>query len=62
MATMDSAKPGGCSWAEPPVREINAAWDEIVRAFSLWEKVPEGRMRGGTSVFFRMFMTCTEVP
>src|SRR5258707_11535410 len=36
----------------PALRATLSRWerDGVARAFSLWEKVPEGRMRGGTYV------------
>jgi hypothetical protein len=33
-----------------------------VSAFSLWEKVLDGRMRGGAYIFLQMFMAGAEVP
>src|SRR5258707_15371321 len=47
----------------PALRASLSRWerDGVVRAFSLWEKVPEGRMRGGTNVSCVRFMTCAEL-
>ncbi len=48
----------------PALRATLSRWerDGVARAFSLWEKVPGGRMRGGAYLSLVMFMTREEVP
>src|SRR5260221_7044863 len=47
----------------PALRATLSRWerDGVVRAFSLWEKVPEGRMRGGVNLVFGILVDCAQL-